>query len=244
VCFDPVKAIGNGTCLLQTELSLLSSCGSCGTSCSFANAAATCSGGPPWQCQLGACNAKYGNCDNNAANGYEVSCQSALCVTHYGESREGLHACKTTNKCLHAFQVCCGLGFIINTHATATTNFLGKPPCVVVPHVKAHSTMPYVCSTSVHEPLPLRSHLHARVVCQVNLPSSVDHCGLCGNNCTAKPNVASATCSSGGCSITTCAAGYLNCDNNAATGCEVRQLLQPSRLLGQCALVPAASTAV
>ena len=46
-------------------------CGACGNTCpAYANAVAACAGG---MCGLGACNAGYGDCDGNPANGCELS---------------------------------------------------------------------------------------------------------------------------------------------------------------------------
>lgn len=53
----------------EVPLNTTANCGACGTSCSFSNAGATCSGGA---CALGRCNTNYGNCDGSAANGCEL----------------------------------------------------------------------------------------------------------------------------------------------------------------------------
>ncbi len=45
-------------------------CGACGQTCSAANGTAACVGGA---CAVGACNAGYGDCDGNAANGCETT---------------------------------------------------------------------------------------------------------------------------------------------------------------------------
>jgi len=50
--------------------SSLSNCGSCGKGCSYANGAASCNDGV---CQLGECNAGFGDCDGNATNGCETN---------------------------------------------------------------------------------------------------------------------------------------------------------------------------
>lgn len=54
--------------------------------------------------------------------------------------------------------------------------------------------------------------------CEVNTDLDAANCGGCGNVC-GNTNAASATCSTGHCSIT-CSAGFANCDGNAANGCE------------------------
>jgi hypothetical protein len=55
---------------LQTDPS---NCGACATACRVPNATSACAGG---QCTVGMCNAGFGNCDNNAANGCEATLDS------------------------------------------------------------------------------------------------------------------------------------------------------------------------
>jgi hypothetical protein len=54
--------------------------------------------------------------------------------------------------------------------------------------------------------------------CEVNTATSEAHCGACRAACPAGAN-ATATCAAGRCGIT-CAAGFADCDMNAANGCE------------------------
>jgi hypothetical protein len=56
--------------------------------------------------------------------------------------------------------------------------------------------------------------------CEADLATSSANCGACGRACVL-PNATSA-CSGGACSVTACAAGFLDCDLSAANGCEVR----------------------
>lgn len=55
--------------------------------------------------------------------------------------------------------------------------------------------------------------------CEINLVIDPNHCGLCGNTCSA-PN-ATETCNMTMCQIASCDVGYANCDGMYATGCEV-----------------------
>jgi hypothetical protein len=56
--------------------------------------------------------------------------------------------------------------------------------------------------------------------CEINITSSVNHCGACNNACPAPAN-AIAGCSNGACGIAACNANFANCNNNAADGCEI-----------------------
>ena len=55
--------------------------------------------------------------------------------------------------------------------------------------------------------------------CEIALGTDVNHCGLCGNACSAPAN-ATAACLGGVCGIGMCDAGFEDCNLNAADGCE------------------------
>jgi hypothetical protein len=55
------------------------------------------------------------------------------------------------------------------------------------------------------------------------VPDDAHHCGSCGSDCTSLANVSGPTsCTSGQCSfpVSSCAAGWADCNGNAADGCE------------------------
>ncbi len=54
--------------------------------------------------------------------------------------------------------------------------------------------------------------------CEVDSRTATQHCGACGRVCS--PANATPTCLGGNCYITSCAAGFANCDSNEANGCE------------------------
>src|SRR6185369_4261365 len=89
-----------------TSLKTLSSCGACGVACDFANATESCSTGT---CQLVACNAGFGNCDGNAANG----CETALTTTtNCGTCGNACSASNGTAACTSgACTISCTTGF-------------------------------------------------------------------------------------------------------------------------------------
>ena len=63
--------------------------------------------------------------------------------------------------------------------------------------------------------------------CETNL-TSTKHCGICGNDCASLPHVASASCSNGGCVISSCADSWTDSDHNVQNGCE----MEPGGLTG------------
>jgi hypothetical protein len=55
--------------------------------------------------------------------------------------------------------------------------------------------------------------------CEVNLNTTVNNCGSCGNTCSF-PN-ATAGCTGGTCVVVSCNTGFANCNGIAADGCEI-----------------------
>jgi serine/threonine protein kinase len=67
--------------------------------------------------------------------------------------------------------------------------------------------------------------------CEIDLTISADNCGACGNICMSKPNVASATCDKGSCSLV-CKPGFENCSGGAQDGCETNTMTTPDHCGG------------
>jgi hypothetical protein len=200
----------------------LSDCGSCGNVCSTVHDSPSCSGG---SCSI-ACAAGYGNCDANAANGCETattnnvnacgSCANVCSVLN------GTPLCSGTTcaigSCTAPFKDCDGMyanGCETNTGTSMTscgtcgnacTNANGTTSCtggVCVP----------VCATGYGN-----CDGNSANGCEANLNTDVNNCGGCGTKCNmAHANTA---CSTGTCVITSCLAGFADCDLNPANGCE------------------------
>lgn len=57
--------------------------------------------------------------------------------------------------------------------------------------------------------------------CETNTGTDPAHCGNCSTVCAnVVKNASGITCTGGGCTFSTCSAGFGNCDSNAANGCE------------------------
>jgi hypothetical protein len=151
--------------------STVSACGACGRACNLPNATAACASGA---CVVAQCNAGFGDCDGNPANGCETSLAGS--VSHCGRCGNACPSINGTATCaMGACALACNAGF---------GNCDGNP---------ANG-------------------------CETNLATTASSCGMCGRAC-ALPN-ATAGCASGQCTVASCAAGFGNCDNNAANGCE------------------------
>jgi hypothetical protein len=67
--------------------------------------------------------------------------------------------------------------------------------------------------------------------CEINTRIDPNNCGSCGTECSAANGTSS--CTNGTCSISSCASGYANCDNQAFNGCEVHIAVDPNNC-GSC----------
>jgi hypothetical protein len=65
--------------------------------------------------------------------------------------------------------------------------------------------------------------------------NTTDHCGSCTNSCSALPH-ATAGCMNAGCVISTCDAGYKDCNAKPADGCEISVDADPKNC-GKCGVV-------
>lgn len=81
----------------------------------------------------------------------------------------------------------------------------------------------------------------ASTPCATDLLTSVDNCGFCGNLCTLSH--AKAKCTAGTCAMDSCETGFVDCDGNAANGCEVDAATDPGNC-GGCGRKCAANNGV
>jgi hypothetical protein len=201
-------------------------CGGCGTRCDVANGTGVCTAGA---CAVGTCAAGFANCDGNAANGCEVAtgsdtancgvCGNACVAGGGATARCTAGVCGTV----------CPAGTAdcdrnpANGCEVNTTNSAGNcGACGTVCPTPPNSAPVCVGSSCGITCLAGFGSCDAANVngCEVALGSSITHCGACGNRC-AFAN-ATAACVSNSCGIASCNAGFANCDNNLANGCEVR----------------------
>ncbi len=180
-------------------------CGGCKAACALANSTSTCVDG---KCAVGTCKAPFEDCNKIAADGCEADLTSG--VKSCGSCDVDCTKPNTTASC--AGGTCkveaCGTGFADcnllpgdgceQDIATSLENCGGcNVPCALAN--AAESCAGGKCLLGACEPGFTDCDKDAATGCEADLAVDVQHCGSCGNDCTAiMPHVA-ATCASGEC---------------------------------------------
>ena len=200
-----------------------SNCGSCNTTCSYTDGVPACNAG---SCELSACDAGYGNCDSNDANGCEVDITSS--EDHCGTCGDVCDPDNASGQCTNGDCgiVSCNSGYEncnssvtdgceVNTQTdeancgscgdvcnpTNSTGLCSSGTCTI-----GSCDSPYSdCNGSPTDG------------CEVSLATSITNCGGCGITCTNDHG--SAACSGGSCAPS-CDALWGSCDGNVNNGCE------------------------
>lgn len=234
----------NGNSSDGCETSLASdpkNCAFCGNDCSTAvqHATATCANS---KCGYSTCDAGWADCDGNPANGCEQdvatdpnhcgACGNACSATN------GLPACvngSCTIACDTGYGNCDG-----NAKNGCETNLKTSPN-----HCGSCST---ACSTTNAIPSCVSGSCQLSCQagfsdcdnnksngCEKNTSTDVNNCGTCGYTCGAHVfHTSGVACTAGTCSYTgSCNAGWADCDNNKANGCEAD--LTNNATCGNCA---------
>ncbi|HQM10806.1 MAG TPA: hypothetical protein PK140_15495 [Polyangiaceae bacterium] len=200
-------------------------CGFCNNACKFANGTGKCVNST---CQLDACDAGWGNCDGNASNGCETNTNTA--VNHCGDCGNTCpsrpHAKATCNNgscgfvCDPGWENCDGSatnGCEVNTQSSVNHCGACGKACNL-PHATAACSNGS-CTISSCDSGWGDCNGNPTDGCEVNLNTSPNYCGSCGNKCSVTNGTAG--CSNGKCTIASCNAGYVDCDGAVTTGCEI-----------------------
>ncbi|MDP3219087.1 MAG: hypothetical protein Q8S73_33625 [Deltaproteobacteria bacterium] len=214
-------------------------CSACGAVCSRANAVAGCASGA---CTLAACNAGFGNCDGNAANGCEVNTSTS--VTNCGVCGNSCQFANAAASCVagRCTRGACGAGFAncdgvdangceVNTvagdinHCGGCNNRCPTPPigsiAVCASSMCTTSSVSCMAGTADCDGAPANG-------CEVAI-TTVTNCGACGRACVGTNGTA--TCVSQLCGIN-CSAGFGNCNGLLSDGCEVNTNTSPTNCGG------------
>jgi hypothetical protein len=230
----------------ETDLNnTVGACGACGRACALANATPTCRAGA---CAVSVCNAGYGDCDANPANGCETNLNTTpgacgacgrACSLANATAACAAGAC-TVASCAANFGNCDG-----NAANGCETDLRGSNAncgrCGTVCGAGA------VCSGGACGSICGAGTTFCGGRC-VDLGSDIAHCGACGMACPARANAAT-TCAARACGFA-CSAGFADCDANPANGCETNlntSTTNCGRCGGACVLpnaTPACATGV
>ncbi|MFO0625452.1 MAG: FG-GAP-like repeat-containing protein [Polyangiales bacterium] len=198
-------------------------CGACGRGCAAANGVAGCSAGA---CTVASCNAGWGDCDGNPANGCETS--TATSVSHCGRCANACSAVNGAPSCASgACGITCGAGWGncdgsaangCETDTRGDVNHCGAcgARCSLpnaVPGCSGGACVVLSCATNWGDCDGNPSN-----GCETNLLTSPAHCGRCAASCSLAN--ATPSCASGVCGVASCNAGFGNCDGNPSNGCE------------------------
>ena len=219
-------------------------CGMCGTACPAGpNSQPTCIAGA---CGI-ECDSDFSDCDGDPNNGCEAEpsvdpMNCGGCGTQCPARDNATPACAAGMcglMCSAGFDNCDGMQATgCETEITTTTD-CGScgTACPVRDNATsqcADSQCGFTCNADFDD-----CDAMAENGCEANLQTNAMHCGGCGMECPARAN-ATGDCTAGQCSIG-CDAGWGNCDNMQANGCET-DLQTSAAHCGGCGMACAAPT--
>lgn len=200
----------------------LANCGGCGTACAPANGVGQCVSGA---CTIQSCNVPFANCNGGVADGCEINLNTdelhcGTCPNQCSFPNAGATCsagtCQITS-CSQPFSNCDNNpanGCEANLQSNAQNCGSCGNTCASVNGSATCSA--FMCSINCTAGFKNCNGLF-NDGCEKSIQTLQD-CGNCGVGCSLSH--ASESCSTGSCQIVQCDAGYTNCDNNAANGCE------------------------
>jgi len=220
---DPLLGDCDGNLLngCETSLETLTDCGACGTICDLANASDDCTGGT---CHIAACDAGWGDCNNQDIDGCENSLDSLSDCGACGVTCSRAHATASCSGDVCHIGSCDPLWDDCNSTdgdgCETSLETLGDcgscgTPCSR-PNANADCSGGTCHIGSCQSGWGDCDTIDANG-CENSLDSLSD-CGACGVTCS-RAN-ATASCSGDVCHIASCNIGYDNCDGNDPNGCE------------------------
>ncbi|MDP3276996.1 MAG: hypothetical protein Q8Q09_17525 [Deltaproteobacteria bacterium] len=193
-------------------------CGSCGNACSLPNAVAGCGAG---RCVVASCNAGFGDCDGLASNGCETALGTDANCGACGQRCSGANpVCDSSVSACRsgctAPAVRCGASCVDTRNSVSNCGACGRTCSAAnaVSTCAAGSCAILRCNAGWADCDGSFSN-----GCEVNLMTSLAHCGRCGGTCA--PANATARCIAGSCSYSACNSNFGDCDGNALNGCEI-----------------------
>jgi hypothetical protein len=222
------------------EANLLDSamtCGTCANVCPAGqNGTTTCDNG---QCAIN-CNAGFGDCDGDVANGCETDVNGSLancgqcgqaCAPPNGTGACNGGACQLS-ACTAPFDDCDndpGNGCETNLNTSVGNCSTCGMACAFA-NAGAACNMGVCALGNCNTGFGNCDGMNANG-CETATTNDPAHCGMCGFPCSSAPN-AQAACVNSTCGLA-CDAGFSDCDGMAATGCEVDTAINVNHC-GQC----------
>ena len=205
----------------------LKNCGSCRNACMVpANATAACTAGT---CAIGVCNVGFADCNKQVNDGCEVNtnidlkncgaCGMACPALPNGQASCVAGKCGLAS-CIANFANCDNMpanGCEVNTTNDVKNCGSCGRMCAAAAN-QSVACVASVCKTTCNAGFgdcdgnPVNG-------CEVDLTRDPANCSACNSKCTL-PN-AVAGCAASACTVSSCSAGFGNCDNMPANGCEV-----------------------
>jgi hypothetical protein len=211
-------------------------CGACTRACSLSNATAACVAGA---CAVATCAAGFADCDRMASNGCEVD--TRVNTAHCGGCGAACSAVGGTPACMAgACSIACAAGRgncdLNATNGCEVATTADARNCGRCGNVCALANAASTCAAGACAVGSCNAGFAdcdgmAATGCEVDVRTTVAHCGACGRTCA--PANATAACAAGVCGYTACNAGFADCDGNRANGCEVNLNADP-RHCGRC----------
>lgn len=203
-------------------------CGECQNVCRDAtNGTAVCQAG---KCSLSNCVAPYGDCDGNPSNGCEsngdtdvkncggcgVACQLPHAIATCADRSCAVRACEDGWADCNGFAADGCEVQILSSLSHCGACRASCAPASGVGECRDGECQIARCDLG-------KEDCNQAVIdgCETELLSDPANCGGCGNRC--EPVNGTPSCQEGKCAIA-CAAGYADCDGNAANGCETDTL--------------------
>jgi hypothetical protein len=180
------------------------------------------------RCAVARCDAAFGDCDGDAANGCETDLRvsvshctacGAACPARPA-SLQGCVAGRCVLACLSGYQDCDGEatnGCEVDVRTDARNCGGCGRACRVAGGTGACTSGS--CSVLACDPDRADCDGDAANGCEVDTRTAPAHCGGCGRACAARSR-AVASCAAGACAYA-CEAGFGDCDGVAGNGCEV-----------------------